>query len=74
MTPDTEQLARVLDSIMEHGVILVWDGADGVTGMFALIFGPHPLTGENTAFEIAWFMTEGARGGSAALTGDPGML
>jgi GNAT superfamily N-acetyltransferase len=65
--PDSTQLGIVVDTLMERGVLLVVDTDGEVTGMFGMLLGPHPLTSEPTAFEVAWFVAERARGGRTAF-------
>ena len=65
--PDPTQMGMVVDACLDYGCILVSEDDGGITGLFAMLVGSHPLTMENMAFEVAWYVDPAARGGSAAM-------
>lgn len=49
------------------GVVLVADDGGTLVGLLALVVGPHPLTGEVVAEELAWWVAPVARYGRVGL-------
>lgn len=64
---DLARIARTVDSVLNHGLCIVAEDRGGVVvGMLGLLVGPHPVTGINTAMEVAWFIHAANRGGPMA--------
>lgn len=64
---DAEQLAFIVDlTVDKGGAFLAEKLVDGVwrpVGMLGIIVGPHPMTGEKYAEEVAWWVEPEHRGG-----------
>ncbi|MBA3578923.1 MAG: GNAT family N-acetyltransferase [Gemmatimonadaceae bacterium] len=50
-----------------HAVVLVSEHKGQLVGMMAVVLFIHPLTGERTASEMAWWMDPAHRGGRDAI-------
>lgn len=67
MTPNVEQLARLLEYLLEFGFLLVLERNGDVVGMLAAHALPNPVSGELVASEVAWWVDPEYRGGSGAV-------
>ena len=57
------QLRFLFSQVLEHGAVFL--AGDPPVGFLVLYLGPHPITGECTADELAWWVMPEARGSSA---------
>jgi ribosomal protein S18 acetylase RimI-like enzyme len=59
----------LVDTVFDHGVVFVAESAmdETVCGMLAAQAYPHPMTGELTVSEIAWWVDPEKRGSSAGI-------
>lgn len=71
LVPSREHVGRLVDVVLEAGVILIADVPDGVVGAIALIAQPHPIDGSPFADEVAWWVEPEHRG---ALRAGPLLL
>lgn len=66
LVPSREHIGRVVDVVLDSGVILVAEVPDAVVGAIALIAVPHPVDGTLFADEVAWWVEPEHRGGLRA--------
>lgn len=59
-----DQIARILERVLELGVILLAEEGDAAVGMLVLAALEHPYTGETYVDELAWWVEPHARKGS----------
>lgn len=67
LSPNVDQLSRLIGFLLEHGLVLVAVREHAIVGMLLAHVGPHAISGELTGTEVAWWMDPAHRGGSAAL-------
>jgi GNAT superfamily N-acetyltransferase len=65
VTGSVAHLEKLIDVLLEGGVIFVAEEAADVVGMIAGVTQTHPITGEVTATEFAWWVEPEFRGSSA---------
>lgn len=61
---DAERMRGWFDVLLEHGLIAVAAGADGLVGVIALAVVEHPFTGERFGDELIWWVAPEHRAGS----------
>lgn len=72
LTPSEPHIGRLVDILLEGNVadgvrsVFVAEGQSGPMGMIGLAGSPHPMSGELTAGELAWWLEPEARGGITA--------
>lgn len=65
--PNPPQLETLVAFLLEHGAIFVVDRGGVLVGMMAVTVVVHPMSGEVTGSEVAWWLQPEARGGTAAI-------
>ena len=72
ITPDARHIGRLVDLLVAGNVddgvrsIFVAEGVSGPMGMIGLAGSPHPMSGELTVGELAWWLEPEVRGGITA--------
>jgi GNAT superfamily N-acetyltransferase len=61
LAPNRPHLERLVQIILEHGVVLVGEVDGTIEGMLALTALPHPTTGEPFGDELAWWVNPEVR-------------
>lgn len=65
--PNVEQLEVLVCWLLDSGAIFIAERDGQPCGMLATKVFPHPMSGELTGGEIAWWIDPDQRGGTAAL-------
>lgn len=63
LTPDADRILTLVAQLLGGGLVLVARAGDQAIGMALATVFTHPMSGERTAAEIAWWVDPAHRGG-----------